>query len=736
MTEQKILILEDDAIISMRLQESLDSHGYHTRVVTSGEKALIEANRWKPDLLLADILLSGELYDGIEIAGQIREQMDLPVVYLTAYSDPHLVERAMRCGAYGYLVKPVQDRDLQAAVDLAFYKHRMDHQLEESERFNKAIMEAIPGTVYIYDLVERRVTFVTPNVVNIFGYTAEEILNKRDFIFEYLLQPRDHPEFLQWIEAFRSVQDREVFSVEAKVRAKNGNWCYVLSRNSVFKRDLDGRVLQTIGTVYDITPRKAAEQALEASEARYRSLVDGLPIGIYRSTPEGQILDVNPALVRMLGYPNRESLLSQLAHQGYYYPDDRKRWAALIERENAIQDFETCWKTFTGEPIWVNENARIVRDEAGKPLYYEGAVIDISRRKRAERALLENETRYRWVSELVSDFAFSCLVEPDGTIVREWVTEGFEQLTGYAGERRIPPQPDSYLDLIHPDDQQAFDQLLGDLLVNREPVSTSFRLVTRWNDICYIELKMRPIWDDDQQRVVRIVGAGQNQTERKRMEGELLERARQQATIAELGQRALAVGNLQDLLAEAAQQIAQRLQSEIAAILEISPSEEALLLRAGVGWMEGFIGKAKFSLDAQQAASLPLTSKQPLIVTGKEQDPESIWPQAFLDHRVVSGVSLRIGSPGEPFGVLVICSREPREFKMDEVHFLQAVANTLAAAIQRRKVEDDLKSRNQELERFERVTIGRELKMIELKKRLQKLEKELKSLQKFGKEPN
>ena len=133
--------------------------------------------------------------------------------------------------------------------------------------------------------------------------------------------------------------------------------------------------------------RVRERQAQREAEARYRSLFDCVPIGLYCTTAEGQIVDANPALVKILGYPSRESLLATNVIERYLGAEDRARWQALIEREGVVQDHEARWRRLDGAVIWVQESARAVRDAEGQVLYYQGAVRDITERKRHEREL-------------------------------------------------------------------------------------------------------------------------------------------------------------------------------------------------------------------------------------------------------------------------------------------------------------------------------------------------------------
>ncbi|MFN2240771.1 MAG: PAS domain S-box protein [Anaerolineae bacterium] len=122
---------------------------------------------------------------------------------------------------------------------------------------------------------------------------------------------------------------------------------------------------------------------LQASEERYRSLFDGVPVGLYRTTPSGRLLDANLALAQIEGYPDRGTLLAANVASIYVSPEDRIRWQALMEQEGIVRDFETQIRKYDGMLIWVNDSARAVKDAQGQVLYYEGSLEDITERKQA-----------------------------------------------------------------------------------------------------------------------------------------------------------------------------------------------------------------------------------------------------------------------------------------------------------------------------------------------------------------
>lgn len=120
--------------------------------------------------------------------------------------------------------------------------------------------------------------------------------------------------------------------------------------------------------------RHRAEQALRESEERYRRMFNHLPIGLYRSSPDGGFLDANPALVRLLGYPNLETLRNEYALDLYVHPDDRERFRTMLEAQGVVQGFETRLERFDGETIPIRNTARVHRSAGGDAEYIEGAV--------------------------------------------------------------------------------------------------------------------------------------------------------------------------------------------------------------------------------------------------------------------------------------------------------------------------------------------------------------------------
>ncbi|MEZ4674744.1 MAG: PAS domain S-box protein [Caldilineaceae bacterium] len=185
----------------------------------------------------------------------------------------------------------------------------------------------------------------------------------------------------------------------------------------------------------------------------------------------------------------------------------------------------------------------------------------------------------------------------------------------------------------------------------------------------------------------------------KRAESEERQR-RQQQVLATLSRQALADADLDRLFAETTRQVAQVLDMELCKLLQLQPGNESFLLCAGIGWQPGLVGQAIVPADAGSQARYTLHADGPVVVRDLQTETRFHGPSLLTDHAVRSGISVTVSGAAGPFGVLGVHSREPRSFATYDVDFLQAVANTLAAAIVRHQAATELQASEATLRRY------------------------------------
>lgn len=257
--ETKILIVEDELIIAENIKRDLLMMGYAvTAVVTSGEAALRQVSQNVPNLVLMDIKLKGEL-DGIEAAREIRKKNDIPIIFLTAFTDEKNIRQARLTEPYAYLFKPVELRDLKSNIELALYKHHTDKKLKESEARFRQLADASFEAIAIHDqgiLLE-----ANDQYFDMFGYIRKELIGKQVLPLTIapdsigIIRDKVYSSSLEPYEATGIRKDGTKFPLEIRAR----------------KIEYRGRKAR-VGIIRDITKRKKAEEELK----KYRDYLEEL----------------------------------------------------------------------------------------------------------------------------------------------------------------------------------------------------------------------------------------------------------------------------------------------------------------------------------------------------------------------------------------------------------------------------------------------------------------------------
>jgi diguanylate cyclase (GGDEF)-like protein/PAS domain S-box-containing protein len=269
------------------------------------------------------------------------------------------------------------------------------------------LIDSLPGIVYCSTAdAHWSMTYLSKGCFNLTGYDSHEIMGPQVALtWDQLTHPEDLVRVNQSIH--QAVSRQEPYVIEYRILTKSGAEKWIWEKGmGVF--DEAGHVLGLQGFITDISDLKHTnkmlleqKEALRLAEEKYRSIFENAVEGIFQSTPEGQYMNVNPALARIYGYDSPRDLIETLANIGqtlYVQPQRRAEFVALMHNSNTLSDFESEVFCKDGRVIWISEHVRAVRDAQGTLLHYEGITQDITARKQAESELQRRDALLKGVA--------------------------------------------------------------------------------------------------------------------------------------------------------------------------------------------------------------------------------------------------------------------------------------------------------------------------------------------------
>ncbi|MBT3368086.1 MAG: response regulator, partial [Nitrospina sp.] len=334
MSKPRILVVEDDGVVARDIQNSLKNMGFEVcAIVPSGQKALQKAREDSPDLVLMDIKLKGDM-NGTEAAGQIRAQFDIPVVYLTAYADEDILDRAKITEPFGYIVKPFEDRELNAVVKMALYKRKMENRLKESEQWLFTTLKSIGDAVIATDKAGH-VTFINPVAESLTGWQQEEAMGKPlqdvfNIINEETREDVENP-----VEKVLRKNMIVGLANHTLLIAKDGTEIFVDDSGAPI-RDEEGKITGVVLVFRDIRGKREAEKALRESSEELEERVKELNCfyGISRllENPDISLDEIMQGVVNLIRH-------------SWQYPEITCSRIIVGDEEFKTEDYrETKWK--------------------------------------------------------------------------------------------------------------------------------------------------------------------------------------------------------------------------------------------------------------------------------------------------------------------------------------------------------------------------------------------------------
>ncbi len=300
--------------------------------------------------------------------------------------------------------------------------------LRESQARFTAFMDNNPAVAFMKD-ENGRFVYINQSFARLFNTSAQQVIGKTDTE----LWPEDVARQVMENDRLVLTTNRPSELME-RVPTPDGSAQYWLSCKFPI-REASGRTFLG-GVAIDITERKQAEEALRQADQRYQRIFESAVTGIYQTTIEGQYITANPMLARTLGFESLEEMMREvddLSRQFYVDASRRDEFSRLIREHGVVTGFESEVYRRDGSVIWVSEHAVAIRDTEGAIVAYQGTMIDITERKRAEEALQESEERFRSVAQSANDAIIAA--DSKGNIL-SW-NNGARKIFGYTEEEAL-----------------------------------------------------------------------------------------------------------------------------------------------------------------------------------------------------------------------------------------------------------------------------------------------------------
>ena len=442
-------------------------------------------------------------------------------------------------------------------------KNQAEQLMKESEQRFVSLFQNNPACISINRLSDGKFIDVNNAFTLLLGYDREEFIGKTALDLNLWVVPEHRT------EAIKQINEKGKYAgIETHWRKKSGDIADVIVESVVI--DINGEKYY-LGLVANITERKQAEKSLMISEEKFRNLYDDAPIGLYRSTPGGEIVLANKAIIEMLGYSSFEEISNRKLDEEWFEPSyPRKQFIDEIEKNGEVKDLISKWISHDGKAIFVKENAKIIYNSEGKIEYYDGTAEDITKQIEAEQELIESKEKYRLITENSSDVIFTMDIK---TLNFTYISPSVTKLIGFSAEETMAR---NFQHFVLPEYQNILLEAIP--IRMREFFEGTFDKENKEYEVEQLCKDGRKIWvgiqadfiTDENGVPKEILGVSRNITKRKNAEKALAESEEKYRNI---------FNNIQDVYYEA---------SVDGTIIEVSPS----ISQISNYTQEEFIGKS------------------------------------------------------------------------------------------------------------------------------------------------
>jgi PAS domain S-box-containing protein/putative nucleotidyltransferase with HDIG domain len=650
-----------------------DVNPYLIKMLGYSREEFVQKKLWEVGAF-KDIQASRDAFEVLQDSEYIRYE-DLPL----KTKDGRMIEVEFVSNVYLVNKEKVIQCDIRDITE----HRRIIAALQGNEKKYHDLINQSPDGYFIIELSGNILT-VNKAMCKELEFSEEEFLSMNiwDIVPEqYLEQYRQRLTKVLKGESLKEAAEYEVLGKTGK-----NHYVEVLSAPRYSGKDVIGFQ----GIARDITARKRAEEALQSSEDKYRTLVAHLPTVVY-TNPVGDTsstLYVSPQIETLLGYTPQEWLADPKLWSKSLHPEDRQhvlKQAAQTDQSNKPFEMEYRMIARDGRLVWVLDQVVLVNNQEGKPQYWQGIMLDITERKQAEDALRESEERFRAWIENSTDLV--TVIGLDGLI--QYGSPSYEHLLGYKPEELIGKNG---FDLVHPDDR---DRLMGIFAQNIQTHGSAARAEFRFSHSdgsWRIFEGLGRAYLDGRGQMAGLINA-RDITERKQAEKRMQRQLEHLAALSSIDRVVAAITDIKLSLSEILAHVTAELEMDAAAVLLFNPHTQMLEYAAWRGFHTKAMRKAQMRLGESYAGRVAL-ERQLIQIPNLKYEPV---PTLLSGEGFVCYFGLPLIAKGQVKGVLEVFHRIPFEPDDEWFDFLHALAGQTAIAIENASLFESLQRSNTEL---------------------------------------
>ncbi len=428
-------------------------------------------------------------------------------------------------------------------------------------------------------------------------------------------------------------------------------------------------------------------------EADYHSLFERVPVGLYRTTPDGRIVEANSTLAEIFGYASPQEMLEVNAADLYAASDGHTEWLKQFSESEGQLSVETPFKRKDGSVFWATDITRAVYDHTGRLKYYEGSLIDISQRKKAEQELQEQQRSISTLLRNLPGMAYRCINDADWTT--DFVSEGCLQLTGYRPEDLTNNKKIAYKQLIHIQDRERVWAEVQEAVAHGQPFQLEYRITTANGQEKWVWEQGQSIGTDSHGRAI-LEGFITDITERKRAEAFLHRQTTQLSLLNDIAKQIVTSQDANEILNKTVKLIQENFGYHHVAIFMLAPFTEELEMNARAGqFVELFPKEHRLKLG-QGMVGWCAQHNRTLLSNDVASDEHYI---NFYPERITtrSELSIPLHVEGRVIGVLDIQSPRLDAFDQNDIRVMETLADQIAIGLENAKLLTEIR---QQVERL------------------------------------